>query len=207
MIQSDICTLLGITYPIFQGGMAWIADGKLAAAVSNGGGLGIISAMNASADYLKQQIEIASSLTDKPFGVNIMLMSPHADEVADVVVECGVRVVTTGAGSPEKYMKKWLDAGVKVIPVICFCGYGKKNGACRCACDYCRGTESGGHIGELTTMALVPQVCDAVSIPVLAAGGIADGRRDGCFDDAGRMRRSDGNALFGCTGVRCSSQL
>ena len=176
MIQSDICTLLGITYPIFQGGMAWIADGKLAAAVSNGGGLGIISAMNASADYLKQQIEIASSLTDKPFGVNIMLMSPHADEVADVVVEYGVRVVTTGAGSPEKYMKKWLDAGVKVIPVIASVAMAKKMERAGAHAIIAEGQESGGHIGELTTMALVPQVCDAVSIPVLAAGGIADGR-------------------------------
>ncbi|MCH5273014.1 MAG: nitronate monooxygenase [Lachnospiraceae bacterium] len=176
MISSKICELLGITYPVFQGGMAWIADGKLAAAVSEAGGLGIISAMNAGADYLREQIKIARSLTDKPFGVNIMLMSPHASEVAKVVVEENVPVVTTGAGSPAVYMESWLAAGIKVIPVIASAAMARKMEQCGAAAVVAEGQESGGHIGELTTMALVPQVCDAVSIPVLAAGGIADGR-------------------------------
>ncbi len=176
MISSKICELLGITYPVFQGGMAWIADGKLAAAVSEAGGLGIISAMNADADYLREQIKIARSLTDKPFGVNIMLMSPHAPEVAKVVVEEKVPVVTTGAGSPAVYMEDWLAAGIKVIPVIASVAMAKKMEQCGATAVVAEGQESGGHIGELTTIALVPQVCDAVSIPVLAAGGIADGR-------------------------------
>jgi len=176
MIKTTVCEMLGIEYPIFQGGMAWISDGNLAAAVSNGGGLGIISAMNANSDYLRKQIEILRSLTDKPFGVNIMLMSPHADEVAKVVVEEKVPVVTTGAGSPAKYMEEWTKAGIKVIPVIASVAMAKmaeKYGACAVIAE---GQESGGHIGELTTMTLVPQVCDAVNIPVIAAGGIADGR-------------------------------
>ncbi|MGN1085325.1 MAG: nitronate monooxygenase [Lachnospiraceae bacterium] len=175
-MSSKICELLGITYPVFQGGMAWIADGKLAAAVSEAGGLGIISAMNADADYLREQIKIARSLTDKPFGVNIMLMSPHAPEVAKVVVEEKVPVVTTGAGSPAVYMEDWLAAGIKVIPVIASVAMAKKMEQCGATAVVAEGQESGGHIGELTTIALVPQVCDAVSIPVLAAGGIADGR-------------------------------
>jgi len=176
MIQSKLCDLLGITYPVFQGGMAWIADGKLAAAVSNAGGLGIISAMNADANYLREQIKIARELTDKPFGVNIMLMSPHVVEVAQVVVEEKVPVVTTGAGSPAAYMEAWKTAGIKVIPVIASVAMAKKMEQCGATAVVAEGQESGGHIGELTTMALVPQVCDAVSIPVLAAGGIADGR-------------------------------
>lgn len=176
MIQSKLCDLLGITYPVFQGGMAWIADGKLAAAVSNAGGLGIISAMNADADYLRGQITTARELTDKPFGVNIMLMSPHVAEVAKVVVEENVPVVTTGAGSPAAYMDAWLAAGIKVIPVIASVAMAKKMAQCGATAVIAEGQESGGHIGELTTMALVPQVCDAVSVPVLAAGGIADGR-------------------------------
>ena len=176
MIQSKLCDLLGITYPVFQGGMAWIADGKLAAAVSNAGGLGIISAMNADANYLREQIKIARELTDKPFGVNIMLMSPHVAEVAQVVVEEKVPVVTTGAGSPAAYMEAWNAAGIKVIPVIASVAMAKKMEQCGATAVVAEGQESGGHIGELTTMALVPQVCSAVSIPVLAAGGIADGR-------------------------------
>ncbi len=176
MIVSPICEMLGIKYPIFQGGMAWIADGKLAAAVSNGGGLGIISAMNADADYLKGQIDIARSLTDKPFGVNIMLMSPYADEVAEIVAREKVPVVTTGAGIPAKYMPRWAEAGVKVIPVVASVAMAKKMERCGAVAVIAEGMESGGHIGELTTMAIVPQVRDAVSIPVIAAGGIADGR-------------------------------
>ena len=176
MIKSPICEILGIEYPIFQGGMAWIADGKLAAAVSNGGGLGIISAMNASSDYLREQINIARSSTDKPFGVNIMLQSPYAEEVANLVAEEKVPVVTTGAGSPAKFMEMWKDAGIKVVPVIASVAMAKKMEKCGAAAVVAEGQESGGHIGELTTMALVPQVVDAVNIPVIAAGGIADGR-------------------------------
>lgn len=176
MINSPICDLLKIEYPIFQGGMAWIADGRLAAAVSNGGGLGIISAMNADADYLKGQIDIARSLTDKPFGVNIMLMSPYADEVAEIVAAEKVPVVTTGAGNPSKYMPGWLEAGITVIPVVASVAMAKRVERSGAAAVIAEGEESGGHIGELTTMTIVPQVCDAVSIPVIAAGGIADGR-------------------------------
>ena len=176
MIKTPICDLLGIEYPVFQGGMAWIADASLAAAVSNGGGLGIISAMNANGEWLRGQIREAKKLTDKPFGVNIMLMSPFADEVAKVVVEEGVPVVTTGAGNPAKYMPAWLEAGIKVIPVIPSTGIAKRVARAGAAAVIAEGGESGGHIGELTTMALVPQVCDAVDIPVIAAGGIADGR-------------------------------
>lgn len=176
MINSPICEAVGIKYPIFQGGMAWIADGKLAAAVSEAGGLGIISAMNAGSDYLREQIKIAKSATDKPFGVNIMLQSPHAEEVAQVVAEERVAVVTTGAGSPSKFMEMWIAAGIKVIPVIASVAMAKKMERCGATAVVAEGQESGGHIGELTTMAIVPQVVDAVNIPVIAAGGIADGR-------------------------------
>lgn len=176
MIRTPICDLLGIEYPIFQGGMAWIADASLAAAVSNAGGLGIIAAMNANADWLREEIHKARQLTDKAFGVNIMLMSPFADEVSDLVIEEKIPVVVTGAGNPGKYMKKWVAAGIKVIPVVASTAMAKlveRSGAFAVIAE---GGESGGHIGELTTMTLVPQVCDAVNIPVLAAGGIADGR-------------------------------
>ena len=176
MLQSPICELLGIEYPVFQGGMAWIADADLAAAVSNGGGLGIISAMNANADWLRGQIRRAKELTDKPFGVNIMPMSPFADEVAKVVVEEGVKVVTTGAGNPGKYMAAWKEAGIHVIPVVASVGLARMMERAGASAVVAEGTESGGHIGELTTMTLVPQVCSAVKIPVIAAGGIADGR-------------------------------
>ena len=176
MINSPICDIIGIKYPIFQGGMAWIADGKLAAAVSNAGGLGIISAMNADSDYLREQIRIARELTDKPFGVNIMLQSPHAEEVAGVAADEKVPVVTTGAGSPAKFMEMWHEAGIKVIPVVASVAMAKKMEKCGAAAVVAEGQESGGHIGELTTMAIVPQVVDAVDIPVIAAGGIADGR-------------------------------
>ena len=176
MIKSAICEMLGIEYPVFQGGMAWIADGKLAAAVSNGGGLGIIAAGNAPADYVREQIRIAKSITKKPIGVNIMLLSPFADEVAEVVIEEKAEVVTTGAGNPSKYIKAWLDAGIKVIPVVASVALAKLMTRLGASALIAEGGESGGHVGELTTMVLVPQICDATTLPVIAAGGIADGR-------------------------------
>lgn len=176
MLKSAICDMLKIKYPVFQGGMAHIADADLAAAVSNGGGLGIISAMNYDAKYLKGQIDKARSLTDKPFGVNVMLMSPHTDEVAKLLADEKVSVITTGAGNPEKYMKMWNDAGIKVIPVVASTALAKIVERLGASAVIAEGGESGGHVGDTTTMALVPQVCDAVSVPVLAAGGIADGR-------------------------------
>lgn len=176
MIRSEICDLLGIEYPVFQGGMAWIADGKLAAAVSNGGGLGIIAAGNAPGEYVKEQIKKARELTEKPIGVNIMLMSPFADEVAKVVTEEKVDVVTTGAGNPSKYINEWKAAGIKVIPVVASVAMAKLMTRLGASAVIAEGGESGGHVGELTTMVLVPQVCDATDLPVIAAGGIADGR-------------------------------
>ena len=176
MLKTEICALCGIEYPIFQGGMAWIAEANLAAAVSNAGGLGIISAMNAGGDYLREQIRLARTLTDRPFGVNIMLQSPHAAEVAAITAEEHVRVVTTGAGMPTKYMPMWKEAGVTVIPVVASVAMAKMMERAGAAAVIAEGAESGGHIGELSTMAIVPQVCDAVHIPVIAAGGIADGR-------------------------------
>lgn len=176
MIRTTICEMLDLRYPVFQGGMAWIADGKLAAAVSEGGGLGIIAAGNAPADYVREQIGIARSLTKRPFGVNIMLMSPFADEVAALVAEEKVAVVTTGAGDPGKYMSTWLAADIKVIPVVASVALAKKLTRLGVSAMIAEGGESGGHVGDLTTMALVPQICDATDLPVLAAGGIADGR-------------------------------
>lgn len=175
-MKTGITKLLGITYPIIQGGMAWVAEYHLAAAVSSAGGLGLIGAASAPAEWVREQVREAKKLTDKPFGVNIMLMSPYADDVARVIVEEGVPVVTTGAGNPEKYMKMWKEAGVKVIPVVASVALAKRMERCGADAVVAEGTESGGHIGELTTMVLVPQVVDAVKIPVIAAGGIADGR-------------------------------
>ena len=176
MIQSSICEMLGIQYPVFQGGMAWIADGKLAAAVSGGGGLGIIAAGNAPGEYVRQQIRIARNITDNPIGVNTMLLSPYADEVAQVVIEEKVEVVTTGAGNPSKYIKDWLAADIKVIPVVASVAMAKLMTRLGASALIAEGGESGGHVGELTTMVLVPQICDATTLPVIAAGGIADGR-------------------------------
>ena len=175
-MKTEVTKLLGIEYPIIQGGMAWVAEHHLAAGVSEAGGLGLIAAASAPAQWVREQIHAARKLTDKPFGVNIMLMSPEADEVAKVIVEEGVKVVTTGAGSPEKYMKMWKEAGVKVIPVVASVALAKRMERCGADAVVAEGCEAGGHIGESTTMTLVPQVVDAVKIPVIAAGGIADGR-------------------------------
>lgn len=176
MINSVICDMLNIEYPVFQGGMAHIADARLAAAVSEGGGLGIISAMSRDAEYLRKQIKDAKELTDKPFGVNVMLMSPYTDEVAALLAEEKVSVVTTGAGNPSKYMELWNNAGIHVIPVVASTALAKLVERLGASAVIAEGGESGGHVGDATTMALVPQVCDAVNIPVIAAGGIADGR-------------------------------
>lgn len=176
MVRSKICELLGIRYPVLQGGMAWIADGKLAASVSEGGGLGIIGAGNAPGSYVREQIQIARSLTHKPIGVNVMLMSPFADEVAQVAAEEKVEVVTTGAGNPSKYMKVWKEAGIHVIPVVASVALAKLMTRLGASALIAEGGESGGHVGELTTMVLVPQICDATDLPVIAAGGIGDGR-------------------------------
>lgn len=176
MFKSPVCGMCGIEYPIFQGGMAHISDARLAAAVSNAGGLGIITSASGDADWLKAQLELMESLTDKPFGINIMLMGRNVDEIAEIAAKSRAKVITTGAGNPEKYIPMWKAAGIKVIPVIASCTMAKlveRSGADAVIAEGC---ESGGHVGEMTTMALVPQVCDAVKIPVIAAGGIADGR-------------------------------
>ena len=175
-MKTDITELLGIEYPVFQGGMAWVGTWELASAVSEAGGLGIIGAGGAPASWVEDQIHHMKAATDKPFGVNLMLMNPEADAIAEVIAKEHVRVVTTGAGSPEKYMARWKEAGVCVIPVVASSGMAKRMERAGADAVIAEGTESGGHIGEVTTMVLVPSVCDAVEIPVVAAGGIADGR-------------------------------
>lgn len=175
-MRGSVTEILGCEYPVIQGGMAWVAEHNLAAAVSEAGGFGIIGAASAPADIVREEIRKCKELTDRPFGVNIMLLNPNADEVADIVIEEGVRAVTTGAGNPSKYMSKWKAAGVKVIPVVASAAMAVMMERAGSDAVVAEGMESGGHIGSTTTFALVPQVCDAVNIPVVAAGGIADGR-------------------------------
>lgn len=198
MIRTEICELTGIKYPIFQGGMAWVSDASLAAAVSNAGGLGLISAMNAPGDYLRSEIAACRGLLkdpDTPFGVNIMLMSPFVEEVAQTVIDEKVPIVVTGAGLPEKYMPAWIEAGIKVIPVVPSTALAKRVERLGAAAVIAEGGESGGHVGDLTTMTLVPQVADAVKIPVVAAGGIADGRGIAA------------SFMLGAVGVQCGTRF
>ena len=175
-MKTRITELLGCEYSLIQGGMAWIAEHTLASAVSNAGGVGLIAGGSAPIDYLRDQIRTCKTETDKPFGVNIMLMSPNADDLAQLVIDEDVKIVTTGAGNPGKYMAAWKQAGIKVIPVVATVALAKRMEKAGADAVVAEGTESGGHIGENTTMCLVPQVVDAVEIPVIAAGGIADGR-------------------------------
>ena len=192
-MKTKITELLGIKYPVFQGAMAWIADAGLAAAVSNAGGLGIIAAGAAPVEIVRDEIRRAMQLTDKPFAVNIMLLNPNAPELAQLVIDEGIKVVTTGAGSPAKYMTAWNEAGITGIPVIASTAYAKRMERMGADAVIAEGMESGGHIGETTTMALLPQVVDAVSIPVICAGGVADGRGMAAA------------RIFGAEGVQCGT--
>lgn len=207
MIRTPLCDLLGIEYPVFQGGMAWIADGKLAAAVSEGGGLGIIAAGNAPGDAVREQIQVAKSLTSRPFGVNIMLMSPFVEEVAQVVAEEKVAVVTTGAGNPTKYMALWKEAGIRVIPVVASVAMAKLMTRLGASALIAEGGESGGHVGELTTMVLVPQICDATTLPVIAARRHRGRPRRGGGLHAGGLRGPDGHPVPQRRGVLHPSGL
>lgn len=175
-MKTRVTELLGIEQPIIQGAMAWIADARLAAAVSNAGGLGIIACGSAPLSWVREQVELARTLTDKPFGVNIMLMNPEVPQLAELLAELRVPVITTGAGNPGNYIDRWKEAGAKVVPVVASSALAKRMERCGADAVIAEGCEAGGHIGELTTMALTPAVCDAVSIPVIAAGGVADGR-------------------------------